>query len=99
MHFRSSYREPRRADRPRALGHADQPSTTEGLIHAAREERMFSGEDGIDLVGLTREMPRDITISIEVPTAELAKTVNAEARACRALRGTKAIIAAAGIAS
>ena len=80
-------------------GPAERPSTTEGLIHAAREERMFPGEGGIDLVGLTREMPRDITISIEVPAAELAKTVNAEARARRALRGAKAVIAAAGIAS
>jgi hypothetical protein len=45
---------------------------------------MFPGEGGIDLVGLAKEMPRDITISIEVPTAELAKTLDAEARASRA---------------
>ena len=38
----------------------------------------FPGEGGIDLVSLTRAMPADITISIEVPTVELAKTVNAE---------------------
>lgn len=74
---------------------AERPSTTEALMHAAREERLFPGEGGIDLVGLTREMPPDITISIEVPTAELAKTLNAEARARRALRGAKAIVAAA----
>ena len=80
-------------------GPAERPSTTEGLIHAAREERMFPGEGGVDLIGLTKAMPRDITISIEVPTAELAKTVSAEARARRALRGAKAIVAAAGIAS
>jgi sugar phosphate isomerase/epimerase len=79
-------------------GPAERPSTTEALIHAAREERMFPGEGGIDLVGLTKEMPRDITISIEVPTAELAKTLNAEARARRALRGAKAVVAAAGLA-
>ena len=74
---------------------AERPSTTEGLIHAAREERLFPGEGGIDLVDLTREMPQDITISIEVPTLELAKTLNAEARAHRALRGAKAIVVAA----
>jgi hypothetical protein len=56
---------------------------------------MFPGEGGIDLVGLAKEMPRDITISIEVPTAELAKTLDAEARASRALRAAKAIVAAA----
>jgi sugar phosphate isomerase/epimerase len=74
---------------------AERPATTEALMHAAREERMFPGEGGIDLVGLTREMPPDITISIEVPTVELAKTLDAEARARRALRGAKAIVAAA----
>jgi sugar phosphate isomerase/epimerase len=78
-------------------GPAERPSTTEGLIHAAREERMFPGEGGIDLIGLTKKMPPDITISIEVPTAELAKTLDAEARARRALRGAKAIIAAAAV--
>ena len=55
------------------------------LIHAARYERMFPGEGGIDLVSLTRAMPADITVSIEVPTAELAKTVDAKTRAQRAL--------------
>ncbi|WP_375776010.1 sugar phosphate isomerase/epimerase family protein [Bradyrhizobium sp. ma5] len=80
-------------------GPAERPSTTEELIHAAREERMFPGEGGIDLVGLTKAMPPDITISIEIPTAELAKTMNAEARARRALHGAKAVIAAAGIIS
>jgi sugar phosphate isomerase/epimerase len=76
-------------------GPAERPATTEGLIHAAREERMFPGEGGIDLVGLTKAMPADITISVEVPTAELAKTVDAETRALRALRGAKAVVAAA----
>ena len=42
---------------------------------------MFPGEGGLDLVRLTKEMPADIMISIEVPTAALAKTVNAETRA------------------
>ena len=76
-------------------GPAERPATTEGLIHAAREERMFPGEGGIDLVGLAKAMPADITISVEVPTAELAKTVDAETRARRALRGAKAVVAAA----
>jgi hypothetical protein len=40
-------------------------------------------------------MPTDITISIEVPTTELARTINAEARARRALAATKRIIDAA----
>jgi len=59
---------------------------------------MFPGEGGMDLVSLAKAMPADIPISIEVPTATLAKTVGAETRARRALGGSKAVIAAAGIA-
>jgi sugar phosphate isomerase/epimerase len=77
---------------------AERPTTMEELIHAAREERMFPGEGGMDLVSLAKAMPADIPISIEVPTATLAKTVDAETRARRALGGSKAVIAAAGIA-
>ena len=78
---------------------AERPATMEEMIHAAREERMFPGEGGIDLVGLAKAMPADITISIEVPTATLARTVEAETRARRALHGARAVIAAAGIAA
>ena len=53
----------------------------EAMIHAAREERMFPGEGGIDLISLARAMPADITISIEVPTATLARTIDAQTRA------------------
>lgn len=77
---------------------AERPATMEEMIHAAREERMFPGEGGIDLVGLAKAMPADITISIEVPTATLSRTLDAETRARRALRGAKAVIAAASAA-
>jgi sugar phosphate isomerase/epimerase len=63
------------------------------MIHAARYERMFPGEGGIDLVSLTRALPADITVSIEVPTAELAKTMDAKARAQRALTAARNVIA------
>ena len=74
-------------------GPAERPATTEEMIHAARHERMFPGEGGIDLVALTRAMPADITVSIEVPTAELARTMDAKARAQRALGAARAVIA------
>jgi len=74
---------------------SERPATTDEMIHAARHERMFPGEGGIDLVSLARAMPADITISIEVPTAELAKTVDARTRAGRALRAARGVIAAA----
>jgi sugar phosphate isomerase/epimerase len=76
-------------------GPAERPATTEAMMLAARTERMFPGEGGIDLVALARAMPPDITISIEVPTVELAKTMDAEARAQRALSAARSVIAAA----
>ena len=65
------------------------------MMLAARTERMFPGEGGIDLVALARAMPRDIAVSVEVPTVELAKTMDATARARRALDAARRVIAAA----
>jgi sugar phosphate isomerase/epimerase len=76
-------------------GPAERPATTEEMIHAARYERMFPGEGGLDLVSLVRAMPADLAISIEVPTAELAKSVDAKTRARRALAAARNVIAAA----
>jgi sugar phosphate isomerase/epimerase len=76
-------------------GPAKRPATTEEMMHAGRFERIFPGQGGIDLVSLIKTMPADIPISIEVPTAELAKTVDAEARARRALEAAKKILAVA----
>jgi sugar phosphate isomerase/epimerase len=76
-------------------GPAERPATTEAMMLAARTERMFPGEGGIDLVALARAMPKDITISIEVPTLELAKTMDAQSRAQRALNAARSVIAAA----
>ena len=76
-------------------GPAERPATTEQMIHAARYERIFPGEGGIDLVPLARAMPADLAISIEVPTAELAKSVDAKTRARRALAAARNVIAAA----
>jgi sugar phosphate isomerase/epimerase len=76
-------------------GPAERPATTEEMLHAARNERMFPGEGGIDLVSLARAMPANIVVSIEVPTVELAKTVDAKTRAARALKAAKDVIAQA----
>jgi sugar phosphate isomerase/epimerase len=76
-------------------GPAEPPATTEELMHAARYERLFPGEGGIALAALTRAMPKDIIVSIEVPTAGLAKTVDAKTRAQRALDAARRVIGAA----
>ncbi len=72
---------------------AEKPTTVEGLIHAARAERLFPGEGGIDLLGMMRPLPRDLAISVEIPTATLARTVGPEERARRALAAAKALLA------
>ena len=59
-------------------------------------ERMFPGEGGIDLVSLARANARQTSpSSIEVPTAELAKSVDPKTRARRALAAARNVIAAA----
>jgi sugar phosphate isomerase/epimerase len=39
-----------------------------GLIHTARAERLLPGEGGLDLRGLFATLPRDLPVSIEVPS-------------------------------
>ena len=46
---------------------AERPATVEGLLHAARAERLPPGEGGIDLAAILRRVPRDARIALEVP--------------------------------
>ena len=70
------------------VGH---PGSLEGLLHAARAERLVPGEGGLDLAGFLRAMPREIPVALEVPmTARMQKHgprpgVEACVRAARAL--------------
>lgn len=54
---------------------AEIPTTTDGLIHTARCERLFPGEGGIDTRGILAALPPDIPYTLEIPhtarTAEL----------------------------
>lgn len=67
----------------------------EGLIRIARGERLFPGEGGIDLIGLARVIPADVTISVEIPHRALATKLDAEARAAMAIEATRGILRAA----
>jgi len=69
------------------------PPTMDEILAEARGERLFPGEGRIDLVGLLRAVPRDLPLSLEVPTLTLAKTVGATERARRALAATKRALA------
>ena len=69
------------------------PPTMDSILAEARGERLFPGDGDVDLVGLLNAMPRDLPISLEVPTHTLAKTVGATERARRALAATKRLLA------
>ena len=69
------------------------PPTMEAILAEARGERLFPGEGGVDLLGLLRAVPRDLPLSLEIPTLTLAKTVDATERARRALAATKRVLA------
>ena len=69
------------------------PATMDAILAEARAERLFPGEGGVDLLGLLRAVPRELPLSLEVPTHTLAKTVSATERARRALAATKRVLA------
>jgi sugar phosphate isomerase/epimerase len=69
------------------------PPTMDAILAEARAERLFPGDGDIDLLGLLRAVPRDIPLSVEVPTHTLAKTVGATERARRALAATRRVLA------
>lgn len=74
-------------DAPAAL-----PPTMDAVIAEARGERLFPGDGGLPLRALLRAVPPDLPLSIEVPTATLARQVGAEERARRALAATRRLL-------
>lgn len=57
---------------------AEKPTTTEGLLHNARAERLPPGEGGLDILGVLRHLPPGIPIALEVPMERLTHEVGAE---------------------
>ncbi len=72
---------------------AEIPTTHEGLIHTARCARLLPGEGGIDLVGIVRQLPADLPLSLELPNDERLPRLGAEEWARQALAAAKRIIA------
>ncbi|XEY15386.1 hypothetical protein ABMY26_03875 [Azospirillum sp. HJ39] len=58
------------------------------------KERLFPGEGGIDLIGLLRALPPGLPLALEIPTATLARTMDAPARVARAAAATRRLLAA-----
>lgn len=57
------------------------PATLDGLIYAAREERLFPGEGELDLMGVLRRLPGSVVMGMEIPTETLSFTATPEERA------------------
>ena len=69
------------------------PTDVEGLIFAAREDRLEPGTGGLDLAGLLLALPEDVAIAVEIPNSRLATQFDDEERARRALNATKSVVA------
>jgi sugar phosphate isomerase/epimerase len=60
------------------------PSTNDGLIFTAREDRLPPGEGEIDLVSILNHMPPELAIGVEVPLAgSSVATYESLVRRCR----------------
>jgi len=73
---------------------AESPATVDGLIHAARQERMFLGDGGLNIRGILNALPSDIPYSLEIPNTSLAARVGLEECARLALQTAKEFFAA-----
>ena len=71
---------------------AEIPTTNEGLIHTARCARLLPGEGGIDLVGIVRQLPADLPLSLEIPNDERLPELGAEEWGRQALAAAKSIV-------
>jgi sugar phosphate isomerase/epimerase len=68
---------------------AEVPATTEGIIHTARFERLYPGEGGIDIEGITDALPSDIPYTLEIPRAMLSTQVGGKEHARLAITAAK----------
>jgi len=72
------------------------PTTMEGIIRTARDERQFPGEGGIDVLGILGCLPNDIPYALEIPRTSLTKAVGPEEVALLALRVARRYLDGAG---
>ncbi len=70
------------------------PDSVDGLIHAARNDRLFLGEGGLDLSGILGALPREIPYSLEIPRAALARVIGIEECARLALVAARKFVQA-----
>ena len=59
------------------------------IIRTARDERLFPGEGGIDVLGILGQLPQEIPFALEIPRVALTKAVGPDEVARLALLVTK----------
>jgi sugar phosphate isomerase/epimerase len=64
------------------------PATNEGLIHTAREERLYPGEGGIDIASIVNRLP-EVPYSLEIPNLARVKELGYAEHAWRCLETAK----------
>jgi sugar phosphate isomerase/epimerase len=69
-------------------GPAEIPATNDGLIHTAREERLYAGEGGIDIAAILNRIP-EIPYAIELPHLARVKELGYAEHAWRCLQTAK----------
>ena len=71
---------------------AEHPGSLEGLLKAAREERLPPGEGGLDLRGFLDAMPNDIPIALEIPMQAKTRMEGEKAVAWLCRKATEKLI-------
>ena len=74
-------------------GPATAPATVEGLIHAARCERLLPGEGAIDLERLFKHLPPGLPVCIETPSETRAPALGWHAWVQQAADATRKLLA------
>jgi len=69
---------------------AEAPTSSEGLIHTARFERLFPGEGGIDVHGILDALPPGLPYALEIPKAMMTAQVGGKEHARMALSAVRA---------
>lgn len=72
---------------------AERPDSLQGLLHQARAARLMPGDGGLPLRELLAAVPAQIPISIEIPMAELARSLPAVARCTQMLAKARRLLA------
>jgi len=67
---------------------AKAPDSIDGLIFAAREERLLPGDGELDLMGIMEHLPYPLVVGIEMPAEILSFTAPPEERAAMARKAT-----------